>query len=66
VFAEQAFELSKNQKIRAILNSLKQLFIVQPKMRQLISKEYIQINDSLQKKRSENREKSVLSMKQMK
>jgi hypothetical protein len=39
----------KIKKYRAILNSLKQLFIVQPKMRQLISKEYIQINELAKK-----------------
>jgi hypothetical protein len=53
VFAEQALELSQKSNYRDILNSLKQLSIVQPQNAAAYSKEYIQINDSLQKKRSE-------------
>ena len=50
VFAEQALELSKKSKnYREILNSLKQFSIVQPQNAAAYSKEYIKINDSLQK-----------------
>nr|WP_309760311.1 tetratricopeptide repeat protein [Flavobacterium sp.] len=50
MFAQQALELSqKSKNYRAILNSLKQLSVVQPQNAAAYSKEYIQINDSLQK-----------------
>ncbi|MFV8331634.1 ATP-binding protein [Flavobacterium sp. GSP14] len=50
VFAQQAFELSqKSNNYRAVLNSLKQLSLVQPQNAAAYSKEYIKINDSLQK-----------------
>ncbi len=50
LFAEQALELSqKSRNYRDILNSLKQLSIVQPQNAATYSKEYIKINDSLQK-----------------
>jgi hypothetical protein len=49
VFAQQALSCRKNRKnYRAILNSLKQLSIVQPQNAAAYSKEYIKINDSLQ------------------
>ena len=49
-FAEQALDLSqKSKNYRAILNSLKQLSVVQPRNAAAFSKEYIKINDSLQK-----------------
>ena len=49
-FAEQALELSqKSKNYPAVLNSLKQLSIVQPRNAAAFSKEYIKINDSLQK-----------------
>ena len=49
-FAEQALELSqKSKNYRDILNSLKQLSIVQPQNVAAFSEEYIKINDSLQK-----------------
>lgn len=50
LFAGQAFELSKKSKnYSAVLNSLKQLSLVQPQNAAAYSKEYIKINDSLQK-----------------
>ena len=50
LFAQQALELSqKSRNYRAILNSLKQLSIVQPQNAVVYSKKYIKINDSLQK-----------------
>ena len=50
MFAQQALELSqKSRNYRAVLNSLKQLSLVQPQKAAAYSKEYIKINDSLQK-----------------
>ena len=50
MFAQQALELSqKSRNYRAILNSLKQLSLVQPQNAAAYSKDYIQINDSLQR-----------------
>ncbi len=50
LFAEQALELSqKSKNYRAVLNSLKQLSVVQSQNAAAFSREYIKINDSLQK-----------------
>ena len=50
LFAQEALVLSqKSKNYRAILNSLKQLSVVQPQNAAAFSKEYIKINDSLQK-----------------
>jgi hypothetical protein len=53
MFADRLLSYPKSKNYRAVLNSLKQLSIVQPQNAAAYSKEYIQINDSLQKKRSE-------------
>lgn len=49
-YAKQALNLSRSTKqLRSILESLKQISIVDPKNASAYSKEYIQINDRLQK-----------------
>ncbi|WP_348823994.1 tetratricopeptide repeat-containing sensor histidine kinase [Flavobacterium aestuarii] len=49
-YAKQALDLSRSTKqLRSILESLKQIGIVDPKNASAYSKEYIQINDRLQK-----------------
>ena len=58
MFAQQALELSqKSKNYRAVLNSLKQLSLVQPENAVVYSKKYIQINDSLQKAERKTGEK---------
>jgi hypothetical protein len=63
-FAEQALSYHKNRRID-ILNSLSNCLLYNHKMRQLIPRNTLKSMIAC-KKRSENRRKIVLSMKQMK